>query len=346
MSALPQTAAWSVDEHELDSTASTEEKLRFALRYAVLAPSNHNTQPWHFIVDGDSVTLCADRLRALPVVDPFDRELMISCGAALLNLRVALSYFGLAYAITLLPSRFDPDVLAQVRIVSDGHCDAALASLLPAVRRRVTTREIFRDEPLPSGVLQQLVDAVEAEGADAVCISSAPVREKVAELVAEADRIQFDDPRFRRELASWIHPRRREDGMPALSAGMTALLDLAAPLLASVVRTFDLGGGLAAAHHALAEGSPLLVCLATSTDDAPAWLAAGQALERLLLVAANAGITASYLNQPIEVGALRERLRTLLVIDAVPQLVLRIGRAKRPGPAIHSPRRPLTELVS
>ncbi|CAH2796588.1 MAG: Oxygen-insensitive NADPH nitroreductase (EC [uncultured Paraburkholderia sp.] len=66
-------------------------------------------------------------------------------------------------------------------------------------------------------------------------------------------------------------------------------------MLASVVRTFDLGGGLAAAHHALAEGSPLLVCLATSTDDAPAWLAAGQALERLLLVAANAGITASYL---------------------------------------------------
>ena len=344
MSALPQTAAWSVDERELDSTAGTHEKLRFALRYAVLAPSSHNTQPWHFIVDGDSVTLCADRLRALPVVDPFDRELIISCGAALFNLRVALSHFGLAYAITLFPSRLDPDVLAHVQVVPEGYCDAALAPLFPAIRQRVTARELFRDEPLPSGVLQQVVDAADAEGADAVCISSAPVREKVAELVAAADRIQFDDPRFRRELATWIHPRRREDGMPALSAGMTALLDLATPLLASVVRTFDLGGGLAAAHHALAEGSPLLVCLATSTDDMPAWLSAGQALERLLLVAANAGITASYLNQPVEVSALREQLRALLGMDAVPQLVLRVGRAKRP--AVHSPRRPLADVVS
>ncbi|WOD15578.1 Acg family FMN-binding oxidoreductase [Paraburkholderia kirstenboschensis] len=343
MTALPQTDAWSVDEHQLDSTASTGEKLRFALRYAVLAPSNHNTQPWHFILDGDSATLCADRLRALPVVDPFDRELIIGCGAALFNLRVALSHFRLAYAITLFPSGLDPDALAHVQIVPDGHCDAALAPLLPAILKRVTTREIFRDEPLPLGALQQLVDAAEAEGADAVCVSSAPMREKLAELVAEADRIQFDDPRFRRELASWIHPRRREDGMPALSDRITAVLDLAAPLFASVIRTFDLGGGLAAAHHALVEGSPLLICLATSTDDAAAWLSAGQALERLLLVAANAGITASYLNQPTELSALRERLRTTLMMDTVPQLLLRVGRGR---PAAHSPRRPLPEVVS
>lgn len=343
MSALPQMAAWAVDELQLERTASVEEKLRFALRYAVLAPSNHNTQPWHFILDGDSVTLCADRLRALPVVDPFDRELIMSCGAALFNLRVALSYFGLAYAITLFPSRADPDVLAHLRIVQGGHCDTDLAPLFQAILQRVATREVFADEPLPSDLQQQLVDAVEAEGADAVCVSSVSRRERLAELVAQADRIQFDDPRFRRELASWIHPRRSADGMPALSSGLSVLLDLATPLLTSVIRTFDLGGGLAAAHHALAAGSPLLICLATPTDDAPAWLATGQALERLLLVAANAGITASYLNQPIELTALRERLRTMLPTDAVPQLLLRVGRCK---PVPHSPRRPLADVVS
>jgi hypothetical protein len=343
MSALTQTAAWAVDEHQLDRTASIEAKLRFALRYAVLAPSNHNTQPWHFILDGESVTLCADRLRALPVVDPFDRELIIGCGAALFNLRVALSYFGLAYAITLFPSRADPDVLAHVRIVDGGHCDTTLAPLFQAIPLRVTTRENFADEPLPSVIQQQLVDAVDAEGADVVCVSSVSMRERLAELIAEADRLQFEDPRFRRELASWIHPQRREDGMPALSAGLNVLLDLAAPLVTSVVRTFDLGGGLAATHHALATGSPLLICIATSTDDAAAWLTAGQALERLLLAAANAGVTASYLNQPIELGALRERLRTTLAIDSVPQLLLRVGQGK---PAAHSPRRPLAEVVS
>ncbi|CAN7662390.1 nitroreductase family protein [Trinickia sp. LjRoot230] len=343
MSALPQTAAWSIDEHQLDRTASIEAKLRFALRYAVLAPSNHNTQPWRFIVGSDSVTLCADRLRALPVIDPFDRELIISCGAALFNLRVALSYFGLAYAITLFPSRADPDVLAHLRIIDGGHCDTCLAPLFQVIHQRVTTRESFADEPVPPATQQQLLDAVEAEGADAICIANAPMRESLAELVAQADRIQFDDPRFRRELASWIHPRRQQDGMPAMSAGMTVLLDMAAPLLTSIIRTFDLGGGLAAAHHALAAGSPLLICLTTPTDGAPAWLTAGQALERLLLVAANAGLTASYLNQPIELAVLRERLRTILPTDSVPQLLLRVGRG---GPAPHSPRRPLADVVS
>ncbi len=60
MNALPQTTAWSIDEHQLDPNAGIEEKLRFALRYPVLAQSNHIAQPWHFIFDGDCVTLCAD----------------------------------------------------------------------------------------------------------------------------------------------------------------------------------------------------------------------------------------------------------------------------------------------
>jgi len=76
-------AAWDIDENHLSPLACAEARLRFALNYAVLAPSTHNSQPWRFIVDGDTVMLCANRTRALPVVDPFDRELVISCGAAL-----------------------------------------------------------------------------------------------------------------------------------------------------------------------------------------------------------------------------------------------------------------------
>jgi hypothetical protein len=233
----PQTTAWSVDERQLCPNADLTEKLRFALRYAVLAPSNHNTQPWHFIVDRDSVTLCADRTRALPVVDPFDRELLISCGTALFNLRVALSRFGLAYAITLLPSTADVDVLAHLRVVHDGRCDTSLTPLFDAIPLRVTTRETFADEPAPSGFQQRLVEAVTMEGCDTVCVESVAGREQLADLIGEADQAQFKDPRFRRELASWIHPRRLQDGMPALSPGMRVLLDLAVPLVSSVIRS-------------------------------------------------------------------------------------------------------------
>jgi hypothetical protein len=125
------------------------------------------------------------------------------------------------------------------------------------------------------------------------------------------------------------NPRRRDDGMPVFSPSVTALLDVAVPIAASVIRTFDLGGGLAAAHQTLVGGSPLLICLATAIDNAPAWLAAGQALERVLLTAVNEGLSASYLNQPIEVPVLRDTLRTTLRLDATPQLLLQSSAARK-----------------
>jgi nitroreductase len=69
--------------------ATPEPRLRFLLGYAILAPSSHNTQPWRFRLRGPTLDLLADRRRALPVVDPEDRALVISCGAALGHLRVA-----------------------------------------------------------------------------------------------------------------------------------------------------------------------------------------------------------------------------------------------------------------
>ena len=334
---------WAIAEPRFDASTPLAQQLRFALRYAVLAPSNHNTQPWRFIVNGDSVQVCADRMRALPVVDPFDRELLISCGAALFNLRVALSRLGLAYAITLFPSDADADIVALVRVSRDGHRDRNLPELFAALTARVTTRAPFIGEPVPAAVQRKLIDACDAEGAIARCVERRGEREALAQLIADADHAQFADPRFRRELASWIHPLRRDDGMPSYGSAVSALLDFAVPLVTSVVRVFDAGGGAPASHRNLVDGSPLMVAIATTRDDREAWLATGQALERLLLVAASEGLTASYLNQPIEVEPLREHLGALLRVEAIPQLLLRVGRGPHTS---HTPRRLLSQVVS
>jgi nitroreductase len=336
-------SAWDIDATQFDYAAPLEAQLRFALHYAVLAPSNHNTQPWRFMIDRNRVQLCADRLRALPVVDPFDREMLISCGAALFNLRVALSHFGLAYAITLFPSEEDPDVVALVLVSNHGHRDASIAPLFDAITQRVTTRAPFIDEPIALNVQQALIDACVAEGALAGCVHERADRQAIAQLVAEADHIQFADPRFRRELAVWIHPRRRDDGMPAYAMSVGGLLDFAVPLVSAVVRVFDAGAGIPATHRHLVDGSPLIVGIATARNDREAWLAAGQALERLLLVAAMEGLTASYLNQPIEVSTMRVQLCAVLRLDATPQLLLRVGRGAR---ADHAPRRPFHDVAS
>ncbi|MCU0621529.1 MAG: hypothetical protein MUC69_08510, partial [Gemmatimonadales bacterium] len=119
--------------------------------------------------------------------------------------------------------------------------------------------------------------------------------------------------------------------------------DAASLLGPLVVRTFDLGRGQAARDRDLALRSPLLVVLGSAGDEPVDWLATGQALARVLLVARDADVFASFLNQPIEVAALREKVRDLLGRPGMPQLVLRFGF----GPAVRpTPRRPVAEVLA
>lgn len=334
-------AAWNVDPADVGN-ATTLGKVRFAIRYAILAPSSHNTQPWRFIFNGDELLLCADRTRHLPEIDPSDRELIISCGAALFNLRVALAYFQIPVEISPFPTSVDPDVLARIVFPVSGPHQKDLAALFAAMTKRVTHRGLFVDEDVPDATLTSLKTAAETEGADVVFARTLVDRERIAELIAQADRCQFGNPRFRRELANWIHPSRKNDGMPAASQGFSTLIDATTPIVALALRTFDLGNGVAAAHQQLAQGSPLLVILSTSTDNAEGWLCAGMGLQRLLLVATLAGYFTSYLNQPIEVPEFRSRLASDFKIRGYPQLLLRVGRGT---PVPHSPRRPVAEVV-
>ncbi len=334
--------AWSVDVSDFPSSGTAVDKARFAVRYAILAPSSHNTQPWRFIVNGDELLVCADRTRSLANIDPFDRELVISCGAALLNLRVALAYFGVPVEITTFPQSSDPDIVARVVFPASGPMPKDLAALFNAITKRATNRGRFSGEDVPAAVAERLKSAAASEGVDVTFAQKLAQRESLATLIAKADRRQFDDPRFRRELASWIHPSRSNDGMPAASQGLRALTDAATPIIAMAIRTFDLGNGVAAAHEELARGSPLLVALSTPMDNNEGWLAAGLGLQRLLLVVTNEGYSTSYLNQPIEVPHLRTELAKELSIDGHPQLLLRVGRGQ---PVSHSPRRPISDIL-
>ena len=325
--------------------ASVSDALYFAIRCAIMAPSSHNSQPWQFKILGDGLMLMLDRRRALPVVDPYDREMIISCGAALFNIRVALAYAGKQARIDVLPDAMDEDLL--VRITLDGDelvsQDGALASLYPAISKRMTNRSAYFAESISPEIVAKLDQAASTEWAKLSTATATVDREAIATLVAAADSLQFSDVRFRRELASWLHPAREGDGLSAFSSEMKKTLDFATPLAALVVRTFDLGNGIAAKDKALAAGSPLLACISTTTDDAAAWLAAGQALQRVLLTATAHGLDASYLNQPIEVAELRSALAQTMSTEKFPQLLIRIGRGL---PQTHSPRRELRDVIS
>ena len=301
---------------------------------ATLAPSSHNTQPWRFEAFAGEVRIFADRTRALPVHDPYDRELTISCGAALLNLRLAARFGGAITETELLPDPDDPDLLAVLRVTGrQEERDPAVIRLFRAMPARRTCRERFSAEPVPPELPGELLAAARAEGAWLVLLDD-DQRAALATLVDEGDRLQFADPCWRRELAMWLHPRRSGDGL-ALPGG---------PFTRAAVRGFDLGPRTGARDATLARDAPLLAVLGTDGDTERDWLTAGQALQRVLLRATAWGVQSGHLNQPIQVAALRPRLAGALGRpDACPQVALRLGVPRRePEP---SPRRPLEDVL-
>jgi len=310
-----------------------EVDLGIAVAQAVLAPSSHNTQPWLFAVGDGVVELRADRSRRLAVNDPADRELTISCGAALLNLRCALAAQGAATAVELLPVPGDPDLLARVR-VREASPDPEDAALTAVVASRRTSRKPFGARSVPPEVWREVAGAAAVEGGSLVAVDTSE-RAALAELVGEGDRAQFADPQWRRELAGWLRPRRAGDGLSYPAP--------VAPVARFVVRSLDLGARTAGSDRRLALTAPLLAVLTTGQDDPRGWLTAGLALERALLVAAQHGVLAGFLNQPCQVDALRPRLRELLSLEGHAQLVLRLGfPTSEPSAA---PRRPVQAVT-
>jgi nitroreductase len=332
---------WQLVEAGFPRTGTPAEKLAFLLRYAVRAPSGHNTQPWLFHIAGDAVQLHADRSRAMPAVDPGDRELIMSCGAALLHLRVALHHFGYAGDVTLFPDKNRPDYLARVGLGRPGPEPSEDEYLFRTIPHRHTHRLKFEDHPVPVQLQSALQEAAAAEGARLHLISSREQQEAVADLVAAGDEILGGDVQFREELAIWMRSNQdlSGDGLPGYAFGFG---DVASHFLPFLIRKLDLLQGLAAKDRASAAAAPLLAALETPADTPAAWLAAGQALARVLLRAGAQGVGASFLNGPITIPELRTQLRGLLGGEGFPQLLLRLGYGPEGPP---TPRREVGEVL-
>jgi nitroreductase len=308
--------------------------LECLLAYAILAPSTHNTQPWLFRINATDVELWADRRRQLHVIDPQGRELLISCGAALFNLRIAAEYFEKATRTELFPDPQRPDLVARLHLGLHGESGSEDLVLFHAIQQRHTHRGPFRNTVPADEILEELSQIAVREGAWCLFGDSPEAHTALADLVAEADQRQWADRHFRAELAAWVreHPEKAVDGIPVQSLGIRDWLSFAGP---SLIRTFDRGQGQAARDRDIALHSPVLAVLGTEQDDPLAWVAAGQALQAFLLQARSEDLWASFLCQPVEIPELRSRLSEICS-QPNPQVLLRLGYA---DPATPAPRR-------
>jgi hypothetical protein len=311
-----------IEERDFPLRAGAAERLRFLLSYAVMAPSRHNTQPWLFEIEGDELAVHADAGRALPEADPDGRELLMACGAALVNLRLAAAHFGHATSAELVPEHRRDGLVARLRLEERRASTPEAEELFQAIPRRRTNRLPLDGREPPEGLLTRLLREAREEGAWLRPVDQAQ-RRPVAELIAEGDALQWERPRYRREVAAWARPNgARRDGMPGYAAGMSAAAAFLYPVR---LRLSSPAREEAERDRRRALGSKALLVLSTRRDGKADWVAAGEALQRILLRAAAAGLSASYFNQPIECPGLRDRLREAAGAPGLPQVMLRLG---------------------
>jgi nitroreductase len=306
---------------------------------ATRAPSVHNTQPWRFQILDGALELRTDPRRRLVQLDPQGRQMLVSCGAALFGLRLAIRQLGYQPAMELLPSPAQPDLLARLRLGEAATMTLDERALLAAVRRRHTRRGAFAAEPPPAGLLAELQYDAAAEGATLVLVDRPRAYRRLATLVAAADRAQRRQPIVRAELRTWTRPAgsRARDGVPARAYPARqgpSPRDLA-------VRDFDLGRGWGLLDPDASSPAATAV-LTTVGDDRADWLRAGQALHRVLLRAASNWVFASLHTQPLEIPSLRAAVRAQLALPGAPQMVLQLGRSHV---APLTPRRPVGDLL-
>ena len=125
--------------------------IKGAVELAVRAPSLHNSQPWKWVAVGGVLELFADATRIGRATDSTGREVLISCGAVLDHLRVAMAAASWEATIDRFPNPNNRDHLATLEFrpmefVTDAHGPARRRSGIaerigcPSWRHRSGTR--------------------------------------------------------------------------------------------------------------------------------------------------------------------------------------------------------------
>jgi hypothetical protein len=370
---------WEIDEADFPADGPVEEKWRFLLRYAVLAPSPFNTQPWLFQLREKTLNLFWDNARSLPVLDPEGRGSIISCGAALMNLRLAIHHYRHSALLHLLPSAAEPRLLARLELMETPH------PILPAMDREDRDEEldpkpaILRHPIPPDEMLREVLISDFAKDLAAVPQSSlrpdvgdeelfyAICRRMTSRGCLQNKLVPAEFLDQCREVAvhgsAWLHVVSDEQQRQAVT-GLIEQADREQARNGLMRRekaqwihprhseaedgipahTFGMSRLFDAMfrHRQLAARFPQFEILGTAGDAPIDWLAAGQALQGALLQATASGLSASFFNQPIQLKALRSRLTEAIGLTGFPQVLLRLGydHASR-----HTPRRPADEVL-
>ncbi len=332
---------WNISERNYPKNSTVSEKIKFILKYALMAPSSHNTQPWRFSLQGNSIKLYADISRELTISDPTRREMYISLGACLMNLLIALDHFSFSVNYTLFPTT-DPLHVATIVFSEDINKKSKQDDLFRGIMLRFSDKQKYLSKDIPKTILDYIKQINQDSVLEVKLITDIDIKVQVAQCVqtGEAQIMENDD--FRTELSQWLRHNytRKENGMPGFTAGIEDIQSIIGPFL---IKHFNMSTGVGVKQKLI--GSPLLVIVASTKDSPTMWVRAGMVYEQIVLYAATKGIHNGTLASIIELETLNKKVTEIIGISKSKriQVFFRLGFSN--NKIVRSPRIPLENIL-
>ncbi len=320
-------------------TTLDTEVLKNAVLLACRAPSVHNSQPWRWVAEDGVLHLFMDRHRTLPATDYSGREMILSCGAVLNHLCVAMTAAGWDPKIERLPDPNDPDHLALVEFSPLDHVTDAQHRRVEAILQRRTDRL-----PLGRPTYWDLFEPVLRSTIDESLVTLDVLSDELRPLLVEASQLtealRRYDTFYHAELEWWTSSFVLTEGMPP-----SALASDREDWRVDVGRSFPIRGHEDRRGEVKADWSKILV-LSTAEDTRTDVLRCGEVLSMVLLECTVAGMATCTLTHLIELDESRDVVRGLIGGHGEPQVLIRAGIAPpmEQLPAA-TPRRPLDDVL-
>jgi hypothetical protein len=287
------------------------------------APSVHNTQPWvlEFHDDGARGVSLFQRLdRTLPRHDPHGRDGLISCGAALQNLVLAMRVLGWTPDIAHWPTTDHPDEVARVSSTtrhSPSNVDCERYAAIPARR---SYRGPFTSTPVEPSTRDILLSARDVDGVEVRPVDPGDQVDGLAKVLEHAALVLKGDRAYQHELAAWTSTRPNSAPGAGVATRPRRLATL--PWAGLVRRSTGVPDRVVLADRLRRE---CLLVVETPDDGRLDQVRAGMAAEATWLAATAGCLAGSMLTQPVRVREVRAGLIEGLELAGFPQVLLRFG---------------------
>ena len=322
----------------MPATIVDTEVIEDAVRTACRAPSLHNSQPWQWVFNRGQLRLFLDPSRVMDT-DKSAREAIISCGAALDHLRVAMAAAGWQSHIDRFPNPDSPNHLASIEFTPLDFATERDQRRAAAILVRRTDRLPFSAPTEWQSFESALAGSVNRE---AVHLDVMPdeLHPRLEEAAQIAESLRFYDIPYNNELHWWTAPFESSEGIP-----YSALVSAAESDRVSVGRVFPVSRR-PERRIEIPEDNAKIVLLSTDGYERSDALASGEALSSMLLECTMGGLATCPVTHLTEVSVTRELIKSLMVREAEPQVLIRIGVVpvtEKVPPA--TPRRQLSEVL-